>query len=315
MVGVSRRLGRTAAALAATLGFVAASNTALADPYRAWGLDVSAGIKFDDRVTVDEADASAASDVAAVFGVDADYRLLDSDDSRIEIGYQFDQSIYQDFTAFDYQKHNPTLSAWTKTAIGVKLGLNYAFTHAQLGGSFFLNQHMLSPSISGFVADDVQVTAFYKFYDKDYADNNRDGQTGESGVDVHFFFDKSKKGYVVVGAGYISEDTSGTAFVYSGPTARATVQLPIDPFGQPGKLRFSYTYQLRDYDNLSSLTPPSPTGDTRRDDRQTLRAYGEVEIVGDLKATAEYRFTDRSSNLSTADYSKNVVSLGLEYGF
>lgn len=311
------RLARTATTLAAALGVVAASTAALAESkLKAWNLDLSAGVKFDDRVTVDEVDTNAAaSDVAAVLGVDADYRLVDSDNSRVEIGYQFDQSLYQDLSQFDYQKHTPSLTAWTKTDNGMKLAFTYSFTRALLGGDFFLNQHLISPSISTFVSDNVQVAMFYKFYDRDYADDNRDGQTHEPGVDVHYFFDKSKKGYLLVGASYTSEDTAGTAFVFSGPSARATVQLPIEPFGQQGKLRFSYTYQLRDYDNAASLTPPIPGETTRRDDRQTLRAYGEVEIVDDLKATAEYRFTDRSSNLPTADYSKNVVSLGLEYGF
>lgn len=281
-----------------------------------WWLDVKAGVSFDDRVTVDDVDASAASDVAAEFEIDAGFRLYDEEQSRIEIGYDFSQTVYSDLSAFNYQEHAPSINMWTKALGGVKLGFNYTFYHSLLDGDFFEDQHVLAPSLSAYLSDEVQLTLTYRYYDKNYnaLDDARDASTHQPSADLYFYFDKSKKGYFMVGAGYTSEDTTGPAFDYEGFLGRATVQVPIDPFGLPGRLKLSYMYQKRDYDNPISLAP-LPNTATREDDRQTLRAYADIEVADDLKLFADYHFMDRGSNLASADYNKNDVYLGLQYSF
>jgi Surface lipoprotein assembly modifier len=284
-----------------------------------WSLDLSAGVKFDDRVTVDEADASAASDVAVVLELDAAYKVVNESDARVEIGYEFYQSIYSDLSAFNWQEHNPSISAWKKFG-GMKLGIAYDYTNARLDGSFYYAQHALTPSLSTYLSDDMQLILSYKYYDKDYTtfDDNRDAVGHQPNADLYVYFSEDKKGYVTFGAGYTDEDTSGPEYDYSGFVGRAAVQFPIEPFGLPGRIRLSYSYQMRDYDNPESLfplLPPVPGDPTREDDRQTLRAFAEVEVAEDLKLFTDYRFQDRGSNLDSADYNKNVVSVGLEYGF
>lgn len=281
-----------------------------------WWLNVSAGLSFDDRVTVDDVDASAASDVAAEFTLDAGYKILDDDQSRIEIGYDFSQTVYSDLSAFNYQEHAPSLNMWTKSLGGVKLGLNYTFYHSLLDGDFFEDQHVVAPSLSAYLADDVQLTLTYRYYDKNYnpLDDARDAKTQQPSADLYYYFEKSKKGYLMVGAGYTNEDTKGDEFDYSGFLGRATVQVPVDPFGLPGRLKVSYSYQMRDYDNAISLAP-LPNTATRQDDRQMVRVYADAEIATDLKLFADYHFSDRGSNLASADYNKNDVYVGLEYSF
>jgi predicted porin len=292
-----------------------------------WSLEVRAGVKFDDRVTVEEDDVSAASDVGFVFGLDAGYKLVNEEDTRIEIAYEFDQTLYSDLSALDYQVHTPSISAWTKSLGGVKLGIKYEFVHALLGGDDYLDQHIVSPSVTAMLSDDVQLTLMYRYYDKNYnpLDDERDGDTHQPTADLHYFFDKSKKGYLMVGGGYTDENTKGTTapvtdpYDYSGFLGRAAVQVPIEPFGLPGRLRLSYNYQVRDYDDPTSTFPavlPPPAGTpTRKDNRQTVRAYADVELDDGLSLYADYRFMDRGSNLPSADYNKNVVSVGLEYRF
>ncbi len=281
-----------------------------------WWLDVKAGLSFDDRVTVDDVDASAASDVAAEFAIDAGYKLYDDEQSRIEIGYDFSQTVYSDLSAFNYQEHAPSLNMWTKSLGGVKLGFNYTYYHSLLDGDFFEDQHVFAPSLSAYLSDDVQLTLTYRYYEKNYnaLDDARDASTHQPSADLYFYFDKSRKGYFMVGAGYTNEDTTGPEFDYAGFLGRATVQVPIDPFGLPGRLKLSYAYQMRDYDNPESLAP-FPNTATRQDDRQTVRAYADVEVAEDLKLFADYHFSDRGSNLASADYNKNDVYVGLSYSF
>lgn len=310
-----RKVGRVAAVLLAA-GVVGAVPAAIADgKAKDWSLDLSAGVKFDDRVTVDENDLSAASDTAVVLELDAAYKIVNESDTRVEVGYEFYQSIYSDLSAFNWQEHNPSISAWTKVG-GMKLGVAYDYTHALLDGTFYYEQHAITPSLATYLSDDMQLILSYKYYDKNYdtIDDNRDATGHQPNADLYLYFNENKKGYVSFGAGYTDEDTSGPEFDYSGFVGRAAIQVPIDPFGLPGRLRLSYSYQKRDYDDPTSLFPLVP-GQTRQDDRQTLRAFAEVEVAENLNLFADYRFQDRGSNLDTADYNKNVVSTGLEYSF
>ena len=303
-----------AAALALSVAFFAPPGARAGD--RSWWLDVEAGAEYDDNVAVDSSDAnSGKGDVAATFELDAGYKLVNTDNSRVEIGYDFYQSLYQDVSAFDYQSHNPTFNAWTKFD-GIKLGFNYSYLYSLLDNSFFLEEHVFAPSVSAYLSDNFYVTATYRYYMKDYdaADNARDAQTHQPGADIYYYFDKPNKGFVSVGGGYTNEDTEGLAFDYSGFVGRTSVQFPVALFDHKGRVKFSYTYQKRDYDNDESLLP---VGDhkTRSDDRHTLRAYGDMNLTDSLEAVAEFRFINRNSNLLPADYNENIASLGLRYGF
>ena len=314
----------------ATIGIFGVSPGALA---KDWSLDLSAGATFDDRVTAgDNLDQKGTSDVGAVFDIDAGYKLVNSDENRLEIGYEFNQTIYGTLSNFDYQEHTGSISGWTKSLGGAKLGLSYEYVHALLGGDEFLNQHIVSPSLATDLSDDMQLTLAYRYTNKDYrqaVDNARDGETHQGGADIHIYSDKSRKGYFMFGGGYTVESTDGTPFIppppvggtpatdpfsYKGFYGRAAWQTPIEVFGMPGRLRLSYNYQMREYDDRTSLTPPV-AGKTRHDNRQTLRGYADAEITDDLKFYVDYRHMDRGSNLDSADYKKNVLDVGLKYSF
>jgi hypothetical protein len=277
-----------------------------------WWLDIEGGVEYDDNVAVDENDATAnLGDVAATFEVDAGYKVVDDEDSKFEASYEFYQSVYADQSAFNYQTHYPKLEASTKLG-GVRVGFTSSYLHALLDGAFFLDQLSFSPSISAYLTDDFYVTAAYYYFDKDYsrADDARDATTHRPGTDVYYYFDRPGRGYLSLGGSYTTEDAAGPEFDYEGFVGRAAIQFPIVLCEHRGRLRFSYAYQMRDYENIT----PS-IGVERKDDRHTLRVYGELGLTDSLKAVAEARFIDRNSNLPEADYQENIASFGLRYSF
>ncbi|MEQ1865870.1 MAG: hypothetical protein ABL996_14630 [Micropepsaceae bacterium] len=295
---------------------------------QSWWLDLEGGIEVDDNVAVnqnidengDKIDASSgSSDFAATFEVDAGYKVIDTDDSRIEIGYNFFQSLYQDLNEFNYTEHTPSLNAWTKVG-GVKLGITYTYLNASLDNDFFLEEHIFSPSITAYVTEQIYVSAFYRYLDKNYnhLDGRRDARTQQPGGDVFYYWDKANRGYVSAGASYTIEDTDITpvdypSYGYDGVSLRGAVQLPFDAFERKSRLRLAYAFQQRDYDELTS-TPP-PVGARREDERHTVRLKLEVDVMGNMKAIGEYRFIDRNSNLVTADYQENIASAALRFSF
>jgi len=278
-----------------------------------WWLDLEGGVEYSDNVALEQSDAnSTSSDVAAVLELDAGYKLVDEKNARVEVGYNFYQSIYQDLTEFNWQSHNPSLMGWIRQD-GIKIGMEYAYTNALLDDSFFLEQHMLAPTISAFVSEDFYVTGYYRFYSKNYNedDNARDANTHQTGADVYYYFDRPNKGFVSFGAGFTGEDTDGDEYDYDGLMARASVQHPIEILARKGHVKISYAYQKRDYDNDVSLPGPG----TREDDRHTLKLVTNVEVDDNLKASVELRRVTRESNLAASDYEENVGAVSLRYSF
>jgi hypothetical protein len=276
-------------------------------------LEVEAGVRYDSNVSVDATDQTTSiGDVAATFALESGFRLVDEKHTRVEIGYDFSQSLYQDVTSLNYQTHNPELNAWTKLG-DIKLGINYGYTNALLDDHFFLEQHSVMPSLAATLSDELLVTLSYRYTDKNFNfdDNGRDARAQQPNVELMYYFDKPKRGYFSLSGGYVTEDAADAEFDYGGMTGRATVQLPFDLAGLESKLKLSYTYQIRDYDDPTS----TPSGALREDDRHTLRARGEVELTEELTAIADFRFVDRNSNLVTADYSENIVNGSLRYEF
>ena len=319
----------TNSALAATALVVAAFAAGEAQAAKDYWLDIEGGIEFDDNVAVDQTDTNGrAGDTAATFELDAGYKLVDTPTSRVEVSYDFFQSVYQDTTSFNYQSHTPTLNAWTKFD-NFKIGGSYSYTHSMLGNYFFFDEHELTPTATYYFSDTLYLTGYLRYRNRNYDranDEARDGHTWQPGADLYIYFDKEDRGFFSVGGGYTNEETKGSRrailpsgladeFDYTGFSARASVQVPIELFGLPGRTRLSYAYQNRDYDNPHPDILIGGRNVARSDDRNTLRGLVELRLTDDLKAAAEYRRVDRSSNLPTADYTENIGDFTLRYSF
>jgi hypothetical protein len=226
------------------------------------------------------------------------------------------------------------LNAWTKFD-NFKIGASYAYTHSLLGNYFFFDEHELTPTATYYFSDTLYLTGYLRYRNRNYdqaRDDARDGNTWQPGADLYVYFDKEDHGFFSVGGNYTREETKGSRitllpvppsltglpadeFDYKGFSARASVQIPIELFGLPGRTKLSYAYQNRDYDNPNPGIVIGGRNVARGDNRNTLRGLIELRLTDDLKAAAEYRRIDRSSNLSTADYTENIGSFTLRYSF
>ena len=69
---------------------------------RAWSLSASAGLQYDDNVTIDEVDqTSEVGDEALLLGLSASYRLPVGAPWTLEAGYDFSLTDYRDLSQFD----------------------------------------------------------------------------------------------------------------------------------------------------------------------------------------------------------------------
>ena len=271
-----------------------------------FSLELEAGTVYDSQLVVDEIDVEQSEgDVAFRFGADLEYQPVDTDSFELEFGYNFGQSVYLDFDDFNLQSHVADVNASTRIA-GARVGARYAFSHYRLGGDSLFDMHTITPSISGFVADGLFARGFYTYNDKDFATlDGRDATGNQVGASVFKFF-SDNAGFISVSGRWEEEDAVAAEFDYDGFVIGADLRIPITGSRSGPRLQFGVDYRERDYD---SITPS--IGEIRTEDRLRGDAELTVPISERFSVEVGYRYTDRNSNLPSADYTENRVSAGI----
>ena len=266
----------------------------------------SAGIEFDDNVSVSIIDQSTGqSDEALVVDFSASYMAVKSESQELELAYDFYQSIYNDLTDFNLQIHTlSALGSWDFETYDT--GLSYSYTHTSLGGDRLFDSHTLTPYVGfGGASDAWYHRVSYGYVDKGFFTNSdRDATQHSIAVDNYYFFNDSKA-YVSLGLRYEDENTSGPEFDYQGTYVNLGTSLPVQVGEWTPTLKANYKHYWRDYDNVTSTS----IGE-RRDDEQdavTLELGHSLSKTTSMKLN--YEWTDTDSNLASADFEENIVSL------
>lgn len=268
-----------------------------------WSLSGSAGLLYDDNVTTSEADFSTGiGDGAAAFDLSADYRILDDPGLRLEVGYDFFQTVHFQLRDFDQQVHGFRLGTSREIGPG-EAGLDYRFTLSTLGGERFLDIHELRPRFEFAPHPRWYVVAWPRFQARNFGFNpRRDALNGAAGMD-HFFFLPDGRGYTFASISVEGEDASGPEFDFVGFQLRGGVRLPFSLLGGAYRAEGDYRFGLRDFTN------PTPSIGTERADRvhafrfrlvRTLTEWAELRV--------DYDHARSSSNLPSIDYRQNVVA-------
>jgi len=264
-------------------------------------------VEYDDNVTISEVDATTGiDDVAAIIEVSAAYMAIKTANTELELGYDFYQSLYDDLSDFDLQLN--TLYAIGSHEIGsLDVGGAYRFTHASLGGDSFFEIHSLRPSVGFSSRDDLFHSLSYTYQDKDFKrDNDRDANQHGVNFDSYYFF---ADGYFAnLGLRFEDEDTDGPQFDYRGYYINLGLSGAVDPIpAKPTRVRVSYQYYLRDY-----VHDTPSIGKEREDQRHTISLGIRQPLSRHLSALLNYQYISADSNLSSSDFTENVVSLSLE---
>lgn len=275
-----------------------------------WSLATAAGVEFDDNVSTSETDTNTSKDDgAAVMEISGTYKLLEQPGRELEAGYDFYQSSYFDLEDFNLHSHSFSL-AGAQDLWDVDTGLSYRFTTTRLGNEHFLDVARISPSMGYMVTPRWYAMARYEFHNKNFHDNpGRDAHQSGVGMD-HFVFFQGNKAYASFGYRRENENADRAEFDYTGNAVRAGWHAPWPGIGPDGTIDLSYRYTTRDYDNIT----PS-IGRKRDDDRHSFGIVLARRVTESLLGRLRYQYTSADSNLQSADYDQNVVSLTFEYAF
>lgn len=235
-----------------------------------------------------------------------EYRLVDTDDTSVEVAYDFSQTLYQDLTDFDLQTHGLYI-AGSREWRGVDLGLSYQYSRVYLGGDDFLGIHSVSPSVGFSPADRWYTVVAYNYQNKNFIDTSaRDAGRHDFGGTAFYVLTDSG---ALVSLGYEvqSENANGPAFDYFGQEVAFRAIAPYSILTRPVTFEFEYVYWNRDYRNIT----PS-IGAERDDDRHRFRVDASTPVHEYFDFVLSYELINSNSNLPSNDFSENIVTVSVK---
>ncbi len=275
---------------------------------RPWSLAAGAGLVFDNNVTRQEIDVQTDDpDGAGRFELEASYLLPNVRGPALELGYDFQQTLYFDVSELDLQSHG--LSVEASERVGpADLSLSYLFSLNTLDGDRFVDFHEVRPT-AGFapteswyasISPAVQITRFDE-------ESRRDAERFSLGT-LQIFALGGWHRYVLFGLDGAIVDASGSEFDRREVAAQTALHWSWDLGERQVPLDLRYRFRFRDY------TDDTPSIDEEREDTiHSLLLRAEVPLAGRFSLRFEYEFEDSDSNLSSADYTDNVLSAMLRF--
>jgi hypothetical protein len=261
------------------------------------------GVEYDSNIAVEEVDrASNESDYALTLnaGLGMEHDL--SNTAEFGLTYDYNQSIYNEFSQVDRQTHLLGSSLNFDLA-RVDTGISLFYINSRLDGEPFLELYMASPAVSGFLAKKWFARAAYVYTDKIIEDRSeRDATTNAGEVDLYYFH-RGLRSYFNLGYRFRDEDANADRYDYESNSVKLRYIYRTELFSKLAKLELAWRYEDRDY---SSITPQ--IGEPRDDKRHRWRLDFEVPILWDGGALQfYYGYADYESNLPQADYTQTIT--------
>ena len=297
------------------LAVLAIPSAYVAPAYSEFSAKVEAGIEHDSQLSVVELDtATDESDQALTLKLDLDYKTAINKELELSAGYSLSQSLHQDFDEFDIRTH--LLSAGAAYTVDSKTtaGVNYYYADSSLDRSDFLTLNRINPYISHYLSKQVFLRGNYGYSDKAFDGNSgRDSEVNDLGGDVYYFLDKNRH-YVTAGYRFRQEDSNSARFDFESHQLKLRwvkrVPLLQNIAQKDAKLKLGVTYEMRDYDDISSAN-----GEKRDDDRLRFSADLELPIDDDNTVSIDYEYSSFDSNLASVDYTQHLLGIRYTYTF
>lgn len=266
--------------------------------------DISIGAEYDSNVSVDQVDTTTgADDVATTVDLELDFETDISSNTELSVSYSFSQSTRDEFSEFDVRSH--FIAGEVTHEMGkTDIGFAYRYVSSKLDGADFLKLRQVSPFISKLFARKIFLRADYTYSEKSFNGRaERDADTHAGNIDLYWFLNGARR-YWVFGYKYEDENTVSAEFDFKAHKlkVRYVQRLRFGHFDT--KLRLGWRYESRDY---SSITPSIRL--PRDDERHRLEAEIEVPLSARLYTVLHYEYADFESNLASANYKQDIVSL------
>jgi len=297
-------LAAVASLICGAISSTAMASEATPAPKSSVSVELKAGLESDSNVSVSEIDnVTNVGDVAALLEVGLAYQASLSSKTGLRLGYDFSQSAYQDFKAFDLQTHLAAVELTRKFG-DIDTGVAYRYIHAALDGNAFLTMQQISPSASVMIGKKAMVRGAYTYSDKTFDGRpTRDAHNHAGTADLYYFF-KGSDAYVSGGVKVARETAQDNQFSYASGGMKLRGVRRFTALGRKISTQLVWQGEDRKY---KGITPAIAAA--RHDRRSVISASAEIALVSSVFAVISYETGVYTSNLASADYDQQVASL------
>jgi hypothetical protein len=272
--------------------------------------ELRGGTSYNSNVSITELDNnSGADDVIVNLYGSVRYDKDISKNTEFNVRYSYSQTSHDKFSRFDQQTH--FISTGLEHDFGdIEAGISYRYYDSSLDNDGFLSSNRISPYIKKRFGKKFLLRAFYAYSDKQFDTSiARDANENEAGADLYYFINGSRQ-YIQTQYSYKDVDSFGSQFDYGAHKFRVRYTRRIPFNGRRMRLRATYRFEQRNYDNITSSIA------TIRDDTRH-RFYGEIEIpiTDKIYSEIEYQHAINNSNLPSADYNRDLLTASIGVRF
>lgn len=271
---------------------------------------VELGAEYNSNLSVSELEsASGRSDGAGVLDAALDLSWQPAPRVALDAGYSYSASRYSDLDSYDLDMH--LLYADLSRDFGpFTLGANYYFADAGLGGDDFLELDQYSLYAGKLLNGNWYLRGALNFSDKAFATfAERDADNQGYSIEIFRFFEQGRSN-LMLGYGYEDEETRAAPYAYEADSLRLRYSRRFSLASRDSRLQLGYRWQDRDYLNVTPLI-----GARRGDRRQVLDANLEVSMLEQLDLIGGWEYGNYRSNLDSADFNENRLSLSARLSF
>lgn len=273
-------------------------------------LEVSTGLKYSSKISIEELDTFTISgDLAVLFGAEARFKLNLTRNTSVNLTYDISQTLYEQLDQFNTQSHFGSVD-FSHDFGKVNVGVSQRYLLSRLDGASFLTYQQTAPYLTAFLGEKVFFRAELGFADKDFDTiNERDADVQSAGADVFLFLDGSKT-YLMFGYRIDQQDAVAAEHDFDRNNFKVHLVKKIKLGERDIKMNIGWRYETRDY---SDITPS--IGVARDEQRSKIRAQIDVPIMERFEATFMYEFRNIKSNLPTVNGTDNYASIELSARF
>tara|TARA_R110000782_G_scaffold63584_1_gene130217 strand:- start:6265 stop:7182 length:918 start_codon:yes stop_codon:yes gene_type:complete len=281
-----------------------------ADNRASFDFDAKLGYHNDSNVGIADLDTNSGSaDAARTYGIALKAALPVTRRLVSRFGYDYEDTAYQELSAFDLGLHHVFAELTWKTSL-LDAGINVEKFQAQLDGDNYLDLVQVTPSVSRLIGNRVFLRGAYTQADKQYADlPGRDATSDAFRADLYMLIDNMDR-YIAVGLQNSEEDTVDPAFDYDALRWNMTYGHTFALASRDMKLKASVSHEGRTYANQDEAI-----GDNRQDKRLRFRIGANWQVFEHFGVTANIEHLDIRSNLESAALDKTIVGLGINATF
>ena len=280
---------------------------------------VSVGLQYqyDDNVLLKPGESAAAAgitneaDSSAIATLRAEYAPRFKGPYAIKAQYSLYLNERSTLHTHDVQSHTvafiPSYNL-RQSSISLLASYNYTLVHDEK----YLQAVAVTPTYTFTLNGNQYAQAFYRYTKKDYLnapinqDEDRNGD--DNGVGASWFYlIMENRGFVNFRYEYNREDTEGVNWKYSGNKAGMSFLYPVTD-----RLKFNVAGEayVQDYENVHTSF-----GMKRKDETYTGSALFSYNFFDEIDVQVQYAYIKSRSNIVVYDYSKNVLSAGVEMRF